>query len=218
MSLPAPVRSARGLADLLVRVERGERLPADPWLSVVPEPSPGEAAVVAFPGRIVVAADVEPDWVFARCPEGDLSAPLNPPFLGALEQHLGRRVNGVDALLVAKALGAVPELALRPLDDADHPRVRRACRYRDDVRVWAVDGAILIVGRGLGGRWEAAVEVDEAHRDRGLGRRLARAARSLIPGRRPVWAQVAPGNAASVRAFLAAGYQPVGAEALLIAH
>jgi RimJ/RimL family protein N-acetyltransferase len=31
-----------------------------------------------------------------------------------------------------------------------------------------------------------------------------------------IWAQVAPGNAASVRAFLAAGYQPVGAEALLV--
>jgi hypothetical protein len=32
-----------------------------------------------------------------------------------------------------------------------------------------------------------------------------------------VWAQVSPGNAASVRAFLAAGYRPVGAEALLVA-
>jgi hypothetical protein len=34
--------------------------------------------------------------------------------------------------------------------------------------------------------------------------------RSLVP------AQVAPGNAASVRAFLAAGYRPVGAEVLLV--
>ncbi|NUR85978.1 MAG: GNAT family N-acetyltransferase, partial [Nonomuraea sp.] len=32
----------------------------------------------------------------------------------------------------------------------------------------------------------------------------------------PLWAQVAPGNAASVRAFLAAGYVPIGAEALLV--
>jgi RimJ/RimL family protein N-acetyltransferase len=30
-----------------------------------------------------------------------------------------------------------------------------------------------------------------------------------------VWAQIAPANAASVRAFLAAGFRPVGAEALL---
>ncbi len=32
----------------------------------------------------------------------------------------------------------------------------------------------------------------------------------------PVWAQIAPGNAASVRAFLAAGFAPVGGEALLL--
>jgi hypothetical protein len=31
-----------------------------------------------------------------------------------------------------------------------------------------------------------------------------------------IWAQVAPGNAASVRAILAAGFSPVGAEALLV--
>jgi RimJ/RimL family protein N-acetyltransferase len=30
----------------------------------------------------------------------------------------------------------------------------------------------------------------------------------------PLWAQVAPANVASLRAFLAAGYRPVGAEVL----
>jgi hypothetical protein len=44
---------------------------------------------------------------------------------------------------------------------------------------------------------------------------LAGAARHLVPDARPVWAQMAPGNASSLRAFLAAGYRPVGAEALL---
>jgi hypothetical protein len=83
--------------------------------------------------------------------------------------------------------------------------------------VWTTKGGVLMIGRGL-------------------GRALARAARHLVPPcppsalppaprtfapdktleRRPIWAQVAPGNAASVRAFLAAGYRPVGAEALLV--
>jgi len=59
------------------------------------------------------------------------------------------------------------------------------------------------------------VEIDPGCRGRGLGRELVAAARHLVPDGTPLWAQIAPGNAASVRAFLAAGYQPVGAEALL---
>jgi L-amino acid N-acyltransferase YncA len=59
------------------------------------------------------------------------------------------------------------------------------------------------------------VEVDTARRGAGLGRTLAAAARHLVPDGAPLWAQVAPGNAASMRAFLAAGFEPVGAEALL---
>lgn len=73
----------------------------------------------------------------------------------------------------------------------------------------------MLIGRGVAGRWETAIEVDPECRGRGLGQRLARAARHLVPGGAPVWAQVAPANAASMRAFLAAGFVPVGAEALL---
>jgi hypothetical protein len=36
-----------------------------------------------------------------------------------------------------------------------------------------------------------------------------------VPGGSPLWAQIAPANAASVGAFLAAGYKPAGAEAHL---
>jgi L-amino acid N-acyltransferase YncA len=94
-------------------------------------------------------------------------------------------------------------------------RLARALRYRDDVRAWEVPGAIVVLGRGVAGRWEVSVEVELEHRGQGLGRELALAARHLVPGGAPLWAQIAPGNAASVRAFLAAGYKPVGAEALL---
>lgn len=88
-------------------------------------------------------------------------------------------------------------------------------RYRDDVTAWQATGGIVLVGRGVAGRLEVAVEVDEHHRGLGLGRLLASAARHLGPRGEPIWAQIAPGNAASVRAFLAAGFRPVGAEALL---
>ncbi len=67
----------------------------------------------------------------------------------------------------------------------------------------------------MAGRWEISVEVDEDARHRGLGRALALSARHLIPADAVLWSQQAPGNARSIRAFRAAGYQPVGAEILL---
>lgn len=180
------------------------------------QPTERDSAVLAFTGHSVVVADVEPDWVRAQIPDGDLSAPLNPLFLTALSGRLGRRVNNVDMLAVATGRSGAPAVDLVESAVQTHPRVRRALRYRDDVRVWTVEGGLVLLGRGLAGRWEVAVEVDPAHRGRGLGRTLARAARHLVPAGEPLWAQIAPGNAASVRAFLAAGFLPVGAEALLV--
>jgi hypothetical protein len=42
------------------------------------------------------------------------------------------------------------------------------------------------------------------------------AARGLVPAGEPLWAQVAPGNAASMRSTLAAGFVPVAAEVLFM--
>jgi GNAT superfamily N-acetyltransferase len=205
------------LGELLDRVAAGRPPPADGGVSVLPPPWPlHHHAVLAFTAHHVVVTDADPDWVRALLPPGDLSAPLNPPFLSALSGRAGRRVNNVDLVMVAHKLGGDAPLPLTPAGASDHPRVERSHRDRDEVLVWDADGGVLVLGRGVGGRWEAAVEVDEAARGRGLGRALAAAARHLVPRGGAVWAQVAPGNAASVRAFLAAGFTPVGAEALLV--
>ena len=171
--------------------------------------------MVAFPAHFVVAADVEWPWVESLIRTADFGAPLGPPFLRALEQRLHLAAGSTDAVLLAGPLAGPPPIDLMPVRDIDHPRVRRARRYRTDVRVWTTAPGVLIMGRGVAGRWEAAVEVHEGDRNRGYGRALASAARHLVPDGRPVWGQVAPGNAASLRAFLAAGYLPVGAEVLL---
>lgn len=71
---------------------------------------------------------------------------------------------------------------------------------------------IVIIGRGLARRREVSLEVAAEARNAGLARRLALSARALVPLDEPLWAQVAPANAASVRAILAAGYRPIGAE------
>lgn len=206
------------VAALLAAAERNTYPPADGGLTLLAQPNPRDAAVLSFTGHVVVAADVSPEWLAGHLSPGELSEAFTPPFLTAISNHLGRRVNAIDMLLLAPALPGEPPVALRRVDGIDHPRVRRASRYRADVAVWATPGGVVVLGRGFAGRWEVAVEVDPEARGNGLGRRLATAARQLIPPGSAAWAQVAPGNAASVRAFLAAGFVPVGQEALLVDH
>ena len=73
---------------------------------------------------------------------------------------------------------------------------------------------MLILGRGLGGRWEAGFEVDKDYRNRGLGRLLVAASRHLVEPVEPLFMQVAIGNITSIRAILAGGFVPVCTEIL----
>ena len=145
--------------------------------------------------------------------EDPIAAPLGARFLSALADRIGHEPGILDNVLVAPAGPA--DLDLVPAE-LDHPRVDRALLHRSDVRIWSTrDGSgLLTLGRGIAGRWEVSMEVDPACRARGLGTSLARSARALVPEGAPLWAQVAPANVASLRAFLAAGYRPVGAEVL----
>ncbi|MCP3803595.1 N-acetyltransferase [Allokutzneria sp. A3M-2-11 16] len=203
------------LADLFSRAARGEYPAPDGSFRVVPPGPDALSAVIAFSAHHVIVTDADPDWVASVLP-ADLSAPLNPPFLTELCAKTGRVVNNIDQVLVADSLDGTPDLDLAPAIDSSHERAVRAYGLRTDVRVWTCPGGMVLIGRGLGGRWEVAAEVDESARVRGLGRALFTAARMLVPPGEPVWAQVAPGNAASARAVLASGYRPVGAEALLL--
>jgi hypothetical protein len=171
---------------------------------------------MSFPGFVVVAADVDRSWVESWMGDGDFGRPMGPPFLNAMEETLRLEAGVLDAVLLADPLDGDPPVELSRIHDSHHPRVVRARRYRTDVRVWTTGYGVLILGRGVCGRWEAAVDVFAESRNVGHGRELAVAARHLVPDGRPVWAQVAPGNASSLRAFLAAGYEPVGSEVLFI--
>jgi GNAT superfamily N-acetyltransferase len=174
-------------------------------------------AVLAFTAHHVVAAGVDPDQVAARLPDGDLGAPMSPGFLGWLGERLGSLPGSLDVVLATTGLGGDPPLALGPGGEPGrHPRATRAARYRGDLQVWTdPDGAgVLVLGRGLAGRREVSFEVDPARRNRGLGRLLVAAARHLTPQGEVLFAQVAPGNAASLRVVEAAGFRPIGAEVL----
>jgi GNAT superfamily N-acetyltransferase len=189
--------------------------PADGGVTVLPQPSPRDCGVFGFTAHAVIFTDADEGWVTSLLPPGDLGAPLNAAFLQALCEATGRVAGSIDMLCVAEPLDGPPPVALTPEPDLSHPRIERALRYRDDVRAWRVDGGVVLLGRGVAGRLETAIEVDDDRRERGLGTALARSARHLATSGEPLWAQVAPANAASVRAFLAAGFTPVGAEVLL---
>jgi hypothetical protein len=207
------------LRDILDAAARGVFPPADGGTTVVPQACHRDAGVLSFTAHSVVFTDEDPDWVYEtlRSVDSDaLAATMNARFLTALLERTDRRTDTIDALLVGAPLPGGPPLALTEIADPGHPRAARARTHRDEVRLRAADGGVMVLGRGVAGRLEVAVEVAEKVRHRGLGRLLATAARHLAA--EPVWAQVSPGNARSMRAFQAASYLPVGSEALLIAR
>jgi len=82
--------------------------------------------------------------------------------------------------------------------------------------VLADQAGLVVLGRGLVGRRELSVELfHPAAGSTGDGRRLIRAGLSHVAAGERCWAQVAAGNAASLRAFLASGFVAVCAEVLI---
>lgn len=208
------------LAALLEAAARGSFPAPDGSVEILPPPPGPTQAVVGFTAHHVVAADVSPEEVHQHLEPGDLGAPMNATFLSWLAGRLGARPGMLDLVLITfGGQEDVSPVDLEPREDlGDHPRVARSRRFRDDLRVFGdPDGAgVLMIGHGLAGRWEVSIEVDPQHRDRGLGRTMAAAARRLVPQDDPLFAQVTPGNVASLRAFLAAGYRPIGSEVLFL--
>lgn len=201
------------LLELLLATADGRFPPPDGGVDVVPGPPGRSDAVLAFTARNVIAVALPADEVLSQLDPDDLGAPLSPAFLLWLAARLGSEPGALDVVLVADPLRGTAQLEERD-DLEDHPRVVRARRHRDDVRVLSRDEGFVTLGRGLAGRLEVSVEVEPGARGAGLGRSLAVAARCLVD--EPLFAQVSPGNSASVRAFLAAGYRPIGSEVLFL--
>ncbi len=177
-------------------------------------PAPGRAmAIVGLPGMHAIASSVSEGWVRERL-AGDLMGPLNPRFIAALARELGRVDDGLDLVLAARGMRGKP--ALRETSLVDHPRLARAAAHRSEVKTFTDNAgdAVLAVGRGLAGRFEVSVEVAPDARGRGVARLALTEARRLVCSDAALFAQAAPANASSVRALLAAGFAPIGAEVL----
>ncbi|HEX3270665.1 MAG TPA: hypothetical protein VHR15_08445, partial [Ktedonobacterales bacterium] len=76
--------SPHPLSGLFARLARGVFPPADGVTEAMPRAAGAVAAVLAFTGHCVVAADVDPAWVATMCPLWRLSAAYAPAFLTAL--------------------------------------------------------------------------------------------------------------------------------------
>jgi hypothetical protein len=202
----------RPLAEILEEAAHGRFPPADGAV-LITGPPPGPCrAVVAFTGSHVIASEAPEAEVRARLDPADLGAPTSVGFLQWLGTRIGRRPGSLDLVLAAPSTGDDPTAV--PVEDPGHPRVVRALRYRTGVAVYRDGPGTIITGLGLAGRFEVSIDLEREQRGRGRGAALARTARRLAPAGTPVFAQTAPGNAASVRAFLSAGFRPIGAEIL----
>jgi hypothetical protein len=193
------------LLAVLLDAARGVFPPADGRVVFLPPLDGGHAAVVSLTGRAYVASERTLLGLDA------FGSALRPAVLSALAGP-GGEVETLDVTLVAHGLGGAGLPVRHDLDD--HPRVRHARAWRSRVRVHGDGRGLVAVACGLAGRTELSVELAGVG-ERGVGRGLIRDALRLVPAGEPLFAAVAPGNARSLRAFLAAGFTPVGSEVLI---
>ncbi len=208
------VAGVHPLAVMLADAAAGRFPPADGAFELLKPERTGRCAIVEFTGHAVVLAEVSRDALISLGAEGfgGASHPDVKRLIAGPEGQIGSH----DAVLVARGHGPGRSSELERRNDLeDHPRVVRSRHHRLDVEVFADDTGLVTFGRGLVGRLELSVELFDVTAGNQAGRRLLKRALQLISPDQFVWAQVAPGNAASLRVFLACGFTPIGAETLI---
>lgn len=202
------------LLDALLNAAEKTFPPVDGLVTFLPPLANGHEAIVAFTGHTFVAS---------RYGESDLAdfkldgygAALGPEVLIKLAD--GGTVGINDVTLCGRGVGGEPELTHTTRWNG-HQRVAHARALRTDVDVFGDARGLVTIGTGLAGRLELSIEtVPESH-STGVGRQLIAAALSVIDRDLAVFAAVSPGNARSLRAFLACGFVPIASEVIITPH
>ena len=208
--------AVHALSEALQAAAEGRFPAVDGLVEVHPPDDSGTHAVVEFTGHAFVLTTRPSIEVVDRGANG-FGAATHPDLLRWLAGP-GGEIGSHDSVLVARGTGDERAgTGLTARDDLEsHPRVVRARKHRRNVRVFGDDRGLVTLGGGLVGRLEISVELfGTATASSGAGRELIRAGLDHAPTGALVWAQVAPGNAASLRAFLGSGFVPVAAEVLI---
>jgi hypothetical protein len=207
-----PTGSSHPLAAVLTAAATGQFPPPDGAVEALPPDDDGTHAVVELTGHSYALTDRALFDLLALGADG-FGGCTHPDVLRWLAGPDGW-IGSMDVVLVATARPGDQLVERRDLEH--HPRVARARAHRRDVRVFGDDRGLCTLGRGLVGRLELSVErYDVTSRSDGAGRALIAAGLAAAAHGELVWAQVSPGNAASLRAFLACGFVPVGSEVLI---
>lgn len=204
------------LAVLITAAAAGRFPAADGGWQRVPPWHPDLEAVLAFTGHAVFA--VRPD-ITGRLLDSlgadGFGGAHDPRLIAALAGSAGW-IDSLDLLLAARGTGGPggpPALVDRP-DLAGHPRAELAASLREQPRILGYQdprrSALAVVSRGIAGLSELSFELEPGHRGRGGGAQLIGDALSTVPAGQLTVAAAAPGNAASVRSLLAAGFTPLG--------
>jgi hypothetical protein len=204
------------LARLIAGAAAGRFPDPDGGWRRVPPWRPGLEAVVSFTGHAVFA--VAPDITDHRLDSlgADGFGGAHDPRLIAALAGLDGWIDCLDMLMAGLGTGragAPPRLVDRP-DLASHPRAQFAATIRDHPRALGYPSpqrsALAIISRGIAGLTELSFELEPGRRGQGGGAALAADALAALPSGQLAVAAVAPGNAASVRALLSAGFVPLG--------
>lgn len=207
------------LAEIVAAAADGHFPPADGGWHRVPPWHADVEAVVSFTGHSVFAiADDIPDSYLDELGADGFGGANDPRLVAALAGP-DAWIDSLDVLLVARGRpDATPALVERP-DLADHSRVRFAAAVRHDPRVLGYQDrrrtAVATLSKGLAGVTELSFELEPEHRGAHGATAFIRSALAVLEPGELVVAASAPGNAASVRALLSAGFVAIGSVQLL---
>lgn len=203
------------LGQLIASAADGQFVPVDGGWQRVPPWRPNLEGIVSFTGHAVLAlAPQTSDDLLVTLGVDGFGGAHDPRLITALAGPDGW-IDSLDVLLTGRGTGSTAvarRLVHRP-DLAGHPRAQFAATIRDHLEILGYPdrdrSALAILSRGLAGLRELSFEIEPEHRG-GAGAALIRDALGAVPSGQLVVTAVAPGNAASLRALLSAGFTPVG--------